>query len=189
MIHEIGRDLQADLETKGVPFDVIDGPEPTETTTWGRERIVIEFAPGGDKFGAVISQHINPKQRHTFTPAAKITIYAQSKKAGAKLFEHHRRAHAVLRQVLVSLSQVFAVRKNPWRPVSGGFITPPNMDKSKSAGGAVYELAFTFDTGVPDLTWAQAAKPEFTLADGSMTSRTNVGQNDSDETPETSCGA
>jgi len=124
--------------------------------------------------GPVTSQHINPKQVATFSPAAKITIYARSPKVGANRFEHERRAHAALRQVIAALKLVFAVRKNSWTFIGGGFITPADLDKSEKAGGAAYSFNFSFDTGVPDLTWAGAAQDEMTILEDTIQSTTMV---------------
>ena len=59
------------------------------------------------------------------------------------------------------------------------------------ASGAAIELTFTFDRAQIVRTWAGAIRPEFTATDGSITSKTQVGeQADSDPTHlETSCGA
>jgi hypothetical protein len=199
MIHELGVELAARLGTQGVPLPVVDGPEPTTTTTWGRERIVIQHADGGDAFGPPRSQHINPKHRHTRTANYKLTIYAKSAAIGAAVFEHRRRAEHVLDKVLCAMDYVAAVRKNRWAPKSGGFITPPDLAASEKPGGAVYELSFTFDRAVIDRTWANAAAEEFTITADHLTSTTKVSQAqgpDDDSDPnnvpaaaETACGA
>ncbi len=174
MIHDVGRSLQEAIKAKGSPFTVVDGPEPSTTTTWARERIVIEYVPGGDKVGPATSQHVNPRHVATFSPAARITIYARSPNVGAQRFEHERRAHAVLRQVIAGLRLVFAVRKNSWSFNGGGFVTPPDLEKSEKVGGAVYAFDFSFDTGVPDLTWAGAAQDEMTILENTIQTTTMV---------------
>ena len=164
MIHEIGIELQTKLRSAGCPLSVVDGPEPTKTATWGRERIVIERA-GGDKFGHAISQAKNPKHRMTQQTGAKLTIYAQSVRAGALHFEHERRAQHVLDLVLVALSEIQSLRKgrDAFIPDSGDFITPPDLEASERRGGAVYELRFTVPRAIAVQTWAGDARPQVAL--------------------------
>ncbi len=186
MIHEIGLELQAALVVRECPFRVVDGPEPTATTTWGRERIVLEY--GDDfKFGPVRSQHKNPQHAGSMTIPAKATIYAQSTRAGAMRFEHERRALLAARQVYVALEKVLRLRKNPPTIKSGRFVPPPDLEKSERPAGAVFEIEFEFLTGVPDLTWAGEARPEHTLGEGDIRSCTHVSSRGGDEN-ETACG-
>lgn len=198
MMHELGVELAVRLAVSGTPVAVVDGPEQTKTSTWGRERIVIERS-GSDSFSSARSQHINPKHRRTRTVGGKITIYAQSPVSGATNFEHERRAEAILDQVLVAMDYVAAVRKNAWTPTGGEFVTPEDIKESDRRGGAVYELRFTFDRAVMARTWANANRPEFTFGAGSLQSTTQVsmahGADDDNDpntvpaTAETACGA
>lgn len=172
MIREIGRELQTELRLKGCPVPVVDGPEFGETTTNARERIVIEHdEEGSDSFAAPRSQHGNPKHRYTRSFAAKITIYARSENAGAPPWEHRRRAERILDMVLCSLDVVAAARKNAWRPSSGGFRRPVDLEQSAKPAGAKYVLTFTFDRGV---AWEGDANPEITIGTGGIRSRTAV---------------
>ncbi len=199
MIHEIGKELEAVLRTAGCPLRVDDGPESTQTTTFGRERIVIEHVPGGDSFGPTRSQHVNPDHRMTWIVGCKVTIYAQSPSAGARPFEHRRRASRVLNMVLVGLEQVARTNRNAWRPTGGGFVTPADLAASEAQAGAVYELTFTYDRPVVVQTWAGESAAEFTLGANGITSITKVSRNgvaDDDDDPntvpasaETACGA
>lgn len=187
-IHDVAVALRAYLVTQGCPFDVVDGPEPP-TTTWGRERIVVEHdVAGKDSFSLARGLHINAKHRKTATDAYKLTIYARSSVGGGKPFEHRSRAKLVRETVIVGLDYVAAVNKNRWNPTSGGFVTPPDLAASELPGGAAYELKFTYDLPIRVVTFAQAARPEGTLA--AMTSSTTVTRFADDETPEeTACGA
>lgn len=198
MIHEIGTELKARLVVAGCPIPVVDGPEQSKTVTWGRERIVIERS-GKDSFGPVRSQHINPKHRYTRKISGKITIYAQSPVSGATVFEHERRADAILDQVLCAMAYVKAARKNAFEPTGGQFFLPEDLKESERRGGAAYELTFTFDRGVSERTWANAIRPEFTFGSGSITHTTKAsmahGPDDDNDpntvpaTAETACGA
>lgn len=161
MIHEIGRELLARLQANGDPLQVVDGPEPTATAAWGRERIVIEHdADGTDSFGAPRGLHTNAKHRYTATEACKLTIYARSAVSGATVFEHRERAKKLRDDVMVAMDLVAATRRNRWHPGTGRFVTPPDLEGSEKPGGAVYELKFTFEQPVEVRTFAGAARPE-----------------------------
>lgn len=187
MIHQLGAELQAALVAVSCPIPVVDGPEPTSTTTWGRERIVIARDEDGDSFGPVRSQHKNPKQRMVRNVGGKVTIYAQSAKAGAMRFEHERRAELLLDVVLVALADVIIARPSGWTVGKGKFIQPPDLEKSERPAGAVYELTFTVERGVAKRTWAGDISPEHTLGEGGLTSCTHVSSQGGSEN-ETACG-
>ena len=164
MIREIGRELETQLHAAGVPISVVDGPEASATTTWGRERIVIEYdLDASDAFGPPRRVHTNPKHRYTATEACKLTIYAEAAGPGASVFEHRRRAKHFRDAVLVALEYVAAVRKDRFAPTSGKLVTPPDLAGADKPGGAVYELKFTFDRGIASVTWAGAKNPEATI--------------------------
>lgn len=154
MIHEIATELRAELRALGVPLAVVDGPEPTTTTTWARERIVVSFDEGGtDSFVLPRALKTNARHRYTAIEACKITIYAQSPAASATPFEHRARAKRIRNHVLCALDVVSAKRRNRWAPQSGRFTTPEDLDKSEQPKGAVYEISFVFEQAVAALTW------------------------------------
>lgn len=203
MIHEIARELQAALRSRGCPFDVVDGVEPTKPTTYARERIVLEHDEAADDTfspvrGAGAATRKNPAPLLVVNQALKATIYAQSPKAGAMPFEHRRRAEQVRDHLLVALRDVATERHNGWEPRAGRFVQPIDLERTEVIGGAVYELRFTFERGVKVETWKGDKRPEATLAGGMMRSRTKVSAQgwDDDNDPatvpanaETACGA
>lgn len=192
MIHELATELRAELRALGVPVAVIDGPEPTTTTTWGRERIVVAFnEDGSDSFVQPRALRTNARHRYTAREACKVTIYAQSPAASATSFEHRARAKRLRDHVLVAFDVVAAKRRNRWSPDSGRFIAPEDLDKSGQPKGAVYELLFTFEQAVPVLTWKGEGTSEGLIS--SVQSRTDVAMTyeivDDLNPPETACGA
>lgn len=203
MIHEIARELQAVMRGRGCPFDVVDGTEATKTTTYSRERIVLEHDEGSDDTfspvrGSGAATRKNPAPVLVVNQAFKATIYAQSPKAGAMPFEHRRRAEQMRDQLLVAIREVAAERCNGWEPRAGRFVQPGDLEKSEVIGGAVYELRFMFERGVKVETWKGEKRPEVTLGAGSLRSTTKVSANgwDDDNDPstvpanaETACGA
>lgn len=190
MLHEIGVELGAALVTKGFPLKaipIVDGPEPTRTTTYARERIVIEH-DDGDSFGPTFSTHRNPKVGMTRNVAGKITIYAQSPSPGATQWEHTRRAEHILDLVLVALRGVMSVRKQGIVWKGGRFIRPADLERSETQGGAVYELTFAVERGVYAQTWAGAVRPEGTVGPGGITiTGTDRITGPAHSTPETAC--
>lgn len=195
--HDIGAALAAYLVTQGCPLPVVDGPEPTKTATWGRERIVLEHDfSGKGSFGAARGLHVNAKHRRTASDPYKITIYARSAHAGATECEHQTRALLVRETVMAGLDYVAAVNKNHWEPKSGGFTVPDDLAKSETQAGAVYEISLTYDLPIRVITFAQAARPEGNIAGWHSTtkvSRTGEADNDGDpntppSTAVTACG-
>lgn len=197
MIHEVGVELDTELRRKGCPLRVVDGPERREPNTFGRERIVIEHDPSGDSFGSKHLANVNPKTFLTRSIGVKLTIFAQSPNAGANEFEHRRRAEHALDLVLVAINRIASIRKNAWSPKSGRFVLPDDLSKTETAGGAVYELNFTFDRGVAERTWAGDARPTAAAAGFDRTTKVSLkGGPDDDNDPstvpadaETSCGS
>lgn len=209
MMHEIGEELDAFLREARCPLRVIDGPERTQTTAMGRERIVIEHDDDtGDRFAPARGQHRNPRHRMTRVAGGKLTIYVQSGRTGAMPFEHRRRAQHVLDLVLVGLEKVIAARQArsaddrhiTWSPVSGRFVQPADLEASEHRNGAVYELRFTFDHGVRVLPWNGELAPEATIGGPngvrirsttkvSLAGGEGVDPNTVPDEAETSCGA
>ncbi len=186
MIHEIGLELVAKLKVQKCPvITVVDGPEVVKTTTFGKERIVLEHDEGGDSFGGARGATRNPNQRFTRTMGMKLTIYAQSVGAGAMPFEHRRRAEHILDLVLVAMDEIAKARANAWEPKGGKFVVPDDLAGSEVIGGAVYELSFSFDRGVSKRTWEGAKRPEITAGDLTFANSTTLGANEE----ETACGA
>ena len=200
MIHEIVKELGARLVALGLGISVGEGPE-NPTTTWGKERVVVEhtFDGDADSFTATRGVHRNPKVRRNRVAAYKLTVYAQSTKAGANLFEHCRRAEKILDQVLVAMDYVAARRRARWEPKTGRFFTPENLKAAENPGGVAYELAFTFERAVTTRTWDGEKQPEAQpLVGGRSTTKVSLahapGSDSSDPSTvpadaETACGA
>ncbi len=186
MLHEIGVELGAALAAQGCPLRVVDGPEATKTTTWARERIVIEH-DDGDGFAPVRSQHRNPKFRMVRNVAAKVTVYAKSPAEGAMDWEHRRRAEHVLDLVLVALEKVLVARKNGWTPKGGAFIKPDDLQNSEVAGGAVYELKFTVERGVFEQKWNGDIRAQVSGVTITGTDLITLANGPVDQVPETNC--
>lgn len=170
MIHEVAVvELNAQLASKGCPFRAVDGPEFRPTTTFSRERIVVEHDPNGDNFQSRHLADRHPRTRLTREVGVKITIYAQEPRKGATYWEHIRRAEHVLDMVLVGLDVIVKKRRNILTLRSGKFVYPEDLKESETPGGAVYELYITIDRGVADRNWDGTGAPTATLQDTTAT--------------------
>lgn len=172
MLHELGRELEAALVLRGCPFKVLD--REAFKPTAHRNVLVIEH-DGGDSFGSVKSQSSNPKRYYTRSVGAKLTVYAQSTKQGAQEFEHRRLAEHVLDLALVELRRVCSERNFLPEIGKGQFGEIADLAKSEVQGGAVYELAFTFDRAVEEMLWDSSFDAELTISAGNaVTTTTSV---------------
>jgi hypothetical protein len=172
MLHEIAVQLGQHLQYEGCPIPVIDGPEFRPTTTFARERIVIEHDLKGDAFVSRHRADVNPRTRLTRNMAAKATLYCKSTRPGAIYWEHVRRVEHLLDLVIISLDVIAKERQNLIQFKSGSFLYPEDF-KSETPGGAVYELLFSFDRGVVHRTWLFGIGPTATVV---ATTGTEPGQ-------------
>lgn len=193
MIHEIGRELEAAIAAQGCPFKVFDR-ESTQTTTWGRNRIVIARDPE-DKVGPPRFQSRVPKVHFVRLIGATITIYAQASVTGAKEFEHERVCDDVVDMVLIALRGIAGARKNALAITKSTRVPIEDLAKSEKPGGVAHQISFTIERAVSERTWAGSTQGTFALGAGGMRSRTNVFVSDNDSDPgtvpagaETSCG-
>lgn len=194
MIHEIGRELEAAIAAKGCPFRVFDR-EPTKTTTWGRNRIVIERIPE-DKVNAPRFQSRVPKAYFVRYIGGLITIFAQSTVTGAQEFEHERICDDVVDMVLIAFRGIAVQRKNGLSITKSTRIPLDDLAGSERIGGVVHQITFTIERAVSERRWSGAVQE--THAIGGIQSRTNVFRQgeDDDGNPntvpagaETACGA
>ncbi len=170
MIHEIGRELEAAIAAKGCPFRVFDR-EPTKTTTWGRNRIVIERVPE-DKVSAPRFQSRVPKAYFVRDIGGLITIFAQSTVTGAQEFEHERICDDVVDMVLIALRGIAVQRKNGLAITKSTRIPIDDLAKSERVGGVAHQIAFTIERAVSERRWSGAVQETHAIA--GMRHRTNV---------------
>lgn len=195
MLYDLTKEIRAVLQSKGVPVSIEYGPERTQSTTFGRERIVLEEdVDAGDSFGPAISVHTNPKHRASQRLGVAVRIYAQATIVGAAVQDHRRRARAIFDPLFVAIDTILrGSRKNLWEPSSGKFLSADEFQLRglETWSGAVYEFKFTVSRAIEDLTWVGDANPEITLGAGSIRSTTNVTtfNGPGNQTEEVACGA
>jgi len=167
MLYAIAKELGTALRAQGVPLPVVFGPEPSESLTAARERIVLEQPIGEkrDSFTAARSVHHNPTMPFTRLQAATIRIFARANFAGAQWHDHKERAEEVLDHVLAELDQVVRARTNALSLGAGGFVPLRDSEGSLVWSSAVYEFELTIDRGVFRRTWAGKGKDEVTIGE------------------------
>lgn len=193
MIREIGVEVRAYLASQGCPVAVVDGPEPSNTTTFARERIVCErIVDAGEAVVAAPSQRRNPRMVAARRIGGRLTVYAQEPKAGALEFEHIRRVDRIVDMVLVGLEKSLTARKTPFELGPGKLVLPGDLKASASQSGAVYEIQFSFLRAVEVVTWAGSEPTEVQMGGLTgvvLTSSTHAArQGDETATTETACG-
>ena len=168
MIHEVAVNLAQQLAGRNVPIPVLDGPDRRLTTTFWRERIIVEHDPNGDSFApthiAGLRLGVPPRTLLTRSIGVRITIYAQNPNKGSPYWEHKRRAELILDMVLCALRTVGQVRQNWPGFRSGKFVDPEDLKASETPGGAIYELIVTIDRGVADRNWDGSVDPTVVIS-------------------------
>lgn len=165
MIYTISKELSAALRAKEVPFLVIFGPEPTESVSSARERVVIEqpIDEKRDSVGGPKAVHPNPRMPLVRYQAVRIRIFAHSNVAGAQWHDHSERAEEVLDHVLAELDFIVRGRKNVMSYSGGGFVALKDDKGTLVWNGAVYEQDVTIDRGIFRRTWSRASNEEVVI--------------------------
>lgn len=171
MIHAIGQDLSAALAARRCPIRVFDASDIEQVTNVSvkPERITIERdEDAGDSFRAPrgATPRANPQLRGVRNIGVKLTVYAQSPAAGAKAYEHERRAERILDLLYCSIQDVASARKNGVEIKGGKFVRSEDAKASDVKGGATYELRLTWERGITDKPWDDVLQPEITVGAG-----------------------
>jgi hypothetical protein len=159
-LREIARAVDAALAARSVPVRCVAGPEKTGTTTYARERVVIEH-DGGDTFGPPRSQKLNPRALFNRSVGAAVRIYARSPVAGADVLDHRGRCEEILDHVAHALDAVIrGQRKSTWTANGGDFEDLPDLAASDARAGALYVLRISYDRAVLNVAWSTGAAAE-----------------------------
>lgn len=172
MLYEISKELGTVLQSKGVPFPVIYGPERVVPLTMAPQRIVLERdRQGGDSLGPVRVPGGNPRLRGVRAIGAIIRVYAKSSLAGAAVHDHERLADQAVDKIFVALDNILrGARKTLWVVQSSKLLDADelSMQGLETWPGVVYEIRFSVDRGVLDTTWKGEARPEVLLGPGGV---------------------
>lgn len=174
MLYELGRELDAYLQDRGVPFRVVHGPgdgatEARPITGFARGRVVLERnRQGGDTFGGprsvvqrgVGASEIKAAGSQTFSAIARVIV--ASTVLGAQQHEHEELADTVVRHVVLGLRDVLSRRKHaPNPPSRGHFLSAQELQMAglEQWPGVVYELEFSIERGLFDSSWEGVGQP------------------------------
>jgi hypothetical protein len=155
----ISYQLREDLQARGVPFDVVYGPERLGQTPLAASHIVLERDRAtGDELLPVTAHRRNPRVDHVRGIGATLRVFARSTAAGAGPGDHERVADRVVDQCLISLRAIVAARRTQWRLRSAKLLS---ADEAGERGletwpGVIYEARFVIDRGVADAGWTEA---------------------------------
>lgn len=172
MMRDISQELAARIHERKCPLAVVYGPEPTSTgtTTFGRERIVVERLNDRNEVTAQAhSQRRNPKQYWVRRLNGRVTIYAQDTKPGARHFDHEDRMDRIADMVLVCLAEVLDERHNTYVIADCVKFVPADLAATTIHGGAVYRIDFAVSRGVNARDWDGSALPETTFGPDGVT--------------------
>jgi hypothetical protein len=165
MIYDIAKELAIALRAQNVPFPVVFGPEPTESTVSAKERVVIE-QPIDEKRDSVEgpkATHPNPRMPLIRYQGCRVRIFARANMAGAAWHDHAERAEQVLDHVLAELDFIVRGRRNTMNIGPGGFVSLRDERGTLVWNGAVYEFDLTIDRGVFRTNWAGDAREEVVI--------------------------
>lgn len=177
MIHDIAKEVTADLASRGVPFGLLLNDSPKGRSSFASTRMTVEHTKGlgADRFGPVRSMRTIDKHVATKSAGYTIEIYAKSTRGGALLLEHEVLAEELCDQIVVSLRIVSSRRENALTITGAGFVEIEGFEGSEKPGGALYVITFTFDRAVFARTWKGELTPTVTFGDGSAPTDVRIG--------------
>jgi hypothetical protein len=188
VIFELSELVRARLSVLGCPLPVVYGDEPTETATFGRERIVFEHdEDSSDEITYATAQRSTPRNRFVISHAGKCTIYVQHASSGAMPFEHRAAMYRAAEAVLIATDDVVRGCFSAWSITSGEILRALDMDGSPIIGGAVYQIKFAVKRAVFERAWDGSTENTITMQAGTLghrtyASRAGVEDDDSNQT-------
>ena len=157
MLAAITSELRTELQGRGVPYQVVYGPERVDQSVLARSHVVVQRDRQlGDSVDPAPAKHHNPHAIFVRWIGAMVTVYARSLESGATVAEHERIADMVADQIMLSLRVIVARRKSAMR-----FAGVPKLlsrDELEARElltwpGVVYELRLAVGRGVRDAAY------------------------------------
>ncbi len=165
-MHEIFVLLRAALKAKGVPSEIVYGPTQVPAKVGASRIQFLRDYEAGDQVRGPNSQRMNPRQVAVRAMGGKILVFASSAIEGAQRHNHERLAEQVVDMVHVALHDIVSQAMTQWRIQRASFVADATTD---GWAGVVYELRFSVDRGVADLSWSGEAAAEFDVVAGATT--------------------
>lgn len=162
MIPALHRALVVALRAKGVPFPCEYAPTPVPATT-GATRIQVQrdidagdtVAPGRARIG-------NPRMVGVRATAGIVRIFAKATVDHATRGDHEDLADRIVDAVHAEIHKIVRGWMTVWRVTRAGFVT--DVAVPDGWAGVVYELRFTVDRAVNDVSWVGDAAGEYVMA-------------------------
>lgn len=191
MLLAICYQLREALTARGVPWDVVDGPERLGQTTTAIPHIVLERdRQTGDLYAPPTTDRRNPRLDHVRWIGAVLRVFAKSSVASARPMDHEREADLIVDQCMVALRGIVSARKTLWQIGSAKLLTADEANERglESWPGVIYEVRFAVARGVTDAPFdgTTASEATFGGAHGVGTSTTldlSDGPDGSEELP------
>lgn len=183
MLYELARELDARLQSKGIPLRVNHGPgdgaiEARPILSPVRGRIVLERdRRAGDAFPAPRSAGVRGSGAGAAANETRVVwgqeircvcrVVAASTLAGARLHEHEELCDRIVRHVVIGLRHVITSRKHVWiPPTRGHYLTAEELKivDLEQWSGVVYDIEFSVERGLFDSDWDNQGQPLGTIA-------------------------
>lgn len=160
MIHdELFLPVRDRVRAKGLPsaIEFTYGPPQVPSKVGGSRLYMNIDDEAGDQIKPTASQRPNPKIVHVRAIGVRVVIYAHDTRQGAHRGHHEAVALNISQMVHAALDSVINAAKTRWTPGRYGFVA---VEGSDDWAGRAYEMRFTVDTGIEDVTWKGDAAPE-----------------------------
>jgi len=169
MIHEVFVLMRSALKAKGVPFEITYGPQQVPDKVGATRLEVLRDYQAGDTLDAPRGVHRNPRMVRRRLMSAVVRIFARATVKGAQRHDHERLADQLADMATVALHDIAREQRIPLQVQRGAMVPDETTD---GWAGVVYELRFTVERGVFDVTFKGAAATEAALT--ATSGRTDV---------------
>jgi len=169
MIHDdLFLPVKERVRARGLPSAIeFTYGEPQIPVKVGGSRLFMHIDDeAGDQIKPTTSQRPNPKLVSVRAVGVRVVIFAHDTRQGAHRGHHEAEALIISQMVHAALDQVVKAANTRWTPGRYGFVA---VEGSEGWAGRAYEMRFTVDTAIEDVTWKGAAAPEYTFTDATTT--------------------
>lgn len=160
MIHEVFVLMRTALKAKGVPFEIVYGPQQVPDKVGATRIEVFRDYQTGDTLDAPRGASRNPRQVRRRLMSAVVRIFSRATVKGAQRHDHERLADQLADMATVALTDIAREQRIPLQVQRGAMVPDETTD---GWAGVVYELRFTVERGVFDRTFQGDAATESTL--------------------------
>jgi hypothetical protein len=160
MIATICASLAAALKAKGVPFDVVYGPPPIPASVGATRIYVARDYEANEQMQPPRGRFANARMYAVRGVPAVVHIFAKATMDGARRADHERLADQIADEVQVELHKIIRAIPTIYAFTRAGLVADDTTD---GWAGVVYEVRFTADRGVRDVSWVGGKAGEMTM--------------------------